>query len=256
MNAGKVFITGAFGIVGTALVDLPGENVLFDKQIPAEFVGKPNVVQGDIQDRAFLEQSMKGCRAVVHLAASARVQSSWEDVLKNNIIGIQVVLEASKAAGVERVVFASSNHVVGMYEEDKKPNIYEPGHGIMLTKETEPRPDSLYGVSKLFGENLGRYVSEKEAGPKFYSIRIGRVFPEGHEYYQEDEKRMRAIWLSRRDLRQLVQGCLDYDGPLFDIFYGVSNNSTRWLDIEYAREQLGYLPQDNGVSLKAAAVTA
>lgn len=259
--AGKIFITGAFGIVGTALADLPGDKAFFDKTVPNQFLGEPNVVQGDIQDRALLEQSMNGCTAVIHLAASSMVQSSWEEVLINNILGTRAVLEAAKVVGVERVVFASSNHVVGMYEEDKKPKIYEPGHGIMLTKETAPRPDSLYGVSKLFGENLGRYIAEKQDGPKFYSIRIGRVLGEGHEYleheyWEEDEKRTRAIWLSRRDLGQLVRGCLNYDGPQFDIFYGVSNNPTRWLDIEYAKRQLGYMPQDSGARLKAAPVKA
>ncbi len=254
--AGKIFITGAFGVIGTALADLPGEKVFFDKAVPNQFLGEPNVVQGDIQDQALLEESMEDCTAVVHLAASSSVKSSWEEVLNDNILGTQAVLEAAKTTGIERVVFASSNHVVGMYENDNKPEIYEPGHGIMLSKETKPRPDSLYGVSKLFGENLGRYIAEKEQGPKFYSIRIGRVFGKEHEYYEEDEKRMRALWLSRRDLVQLVQRGLHYKGPQFDIFYGVSDNPTRWLDIEYAKRQLGYMPQDSGARLKAAPVKA
>lgn len=256
MRPGKIFITGAFGVVGTALLDLVGEKVLFDKQIPAEFQGRADVMAGDIRDTELLQSSMAGCTSVVHLAASASIESSWEQVRENNILGTQAVLEAAKAAKVERVIFASSNHVVGMVEMENKPHIYEAGHGIMLTKESEPRPDSLYGVSKLFGENLGRYFAEREHGLKFYSLRIGGVLREGHEYYGKDEKRMRAIWLSRRDLLQLVQGCLSYDGPPFDIFYGVSNNPTRWLDIEYAGKQLGYRPQDSGAKLKAAQVTA
>lgn len=254
--AGKIFITGAFGVVGTALAELPGDKVLFDNVVPNEFLDDPNVVSGNIQDRALLEQWMHGCASVIHLAANSSIQASWEEVLENNIIGVRTVLEAAKATGVERIIFASSNHVVGMYEEDNKPRIYQPGHGILLTKDTEPRPDSLYGVSKLFGENLGRYFAEKENGPKFYSIRIGRVFRHGHECYEKDEMRMKALWLSRRDLLQLIQRCLDYEGPQFDIFYGVSNNPTRWLDIEYAKKQLGYKPQDSGDKLKAAPVIA
>ncbi len=82
MTAGKIFITGAFGIVGTALADLPGDKVFFDKAVPNQFLGQPNVVQGDIQDRALLEQSMQGCTAVVHLAASSTVKSSWEEVMR------------------------------------------------------------------------------------------------------------------------------------------------------------------------------
>lgn len=276
MTADKIFITGAFGTVGTALADLPVGKVLFDREIPSGFQGRPNVVRGDIQDRALLEKAMRGCAAVVHLAASASPLSSWEDILKNNILGTQALLEVAKAAKVERVIFASSNHVVGMIEIENVPRIYEAGHGIMLTKEAEPRPDSYYGVSKLFGENLGRYVAEKEDGPKFYSLRIGGLLGEKNEYlygfadkdvkagkykkgsddYKRSGRRLRALWLSRRDMVQLVQLCLDYEGPSFDIFYGVSDNPTRWLDIEYAKKQLGYLPQDSGDRLKAAPVTA
>lgn len=268
--AGKIFITGAFGIVGTALTDLPGDKVLFDREVPAEFQGKPNVVGGDIQDRTLLEKSMQGCAAVVHLAASASPLSSWEDVLDNNILGTQVVLEAARTSKVERVIFASSNHVVGMVEIENEPRIYEAGHGIMMTKESEPRPDSYYGVSKLFGEYLGRYLTEN-GGPRFYALRIGSVHAawEDHPYaeaeawlragnckrgddlYERKVKRQKALWLSRRDLVQLLQRCLEYEGAPFDIFYGVSNNSTRWLDIDYAKTQLGYRPQDKGEEWKA-----
>ncbi len=266
MIARKIFITGAFGIVGTALANLPCDKVLFDKKIPNEFKGKPGVVQGKIQDRNLLEQSMEGCQVVVHLAASASLESSWEEVLQNNILGTQTVLEASRLAGVEQVVFASSNHVVGMVELENTPHIYESGHGIMLTKEAEPRPDSYYGVSKLFGENLGRYFAER-GELRFYALRIGgvRSTAEDHPYgdaesgvrdgecqrndsvYEHKVKRLKALWLSRRDLLQLVQCCLDYDDSPFDIFYGVSNNPTRWLDIEYAEKQMGYQPKDNSV---------
>lgn len=270
MRPGKIFITGAFGVVGTALADLPGDKVLFDLKVPSEFQEMPNAVCGDIQDRALLEKSMQGCAAVVHLAASASPLSSWNDVLQNNILGMQVVLEAAKAANVERVIFASTNHVVGMVEIENEPRIYEAGHGIMVTKESEPRPDSYYGVSKLFGENLGRYWAEN-SGPHFYALRIGSVHAawedhpyaeaealaregkcqRGDELYERKLKRQKALWLSRRDLVHLVQGCLEYEGASFDIFYGVSNNSTRWLDIEYANKQLGYRPQDKGEEWQA-----
>lgn len=267
--AAKILITGAFGVVGSALLELPGEKVLFDREVP-EFQGKTNVVRGDIQDRALLEKAMQGCAAVVHLAASPSVESSWEQVLANNILGTRAVLEAARASKVERVIFASTNHVVGMYEIDHGAKLYEAGHGVMLTKDVEPRPDSLYGVSKLFGENLGRYVAEKERGLKFYALRIGTVLREEGEHlygaagdakkgsaeYLEKGKRFQATWLSRKDLAQLVQLCLDHQGAPFDIFYGVSDNPTRWLDIEYAKKQLGYKPQDSGARLKELTAAA
>ncbi|MCW5874824.1 MAG: NAD(P)-dependent oxidoreductase [Anaerolineales bacterium] len=258
----KTLITGAFGKVGTALAGLPGEKVLMDTKAPA---GVPGAIQGRVQDTAVLHQAMEGCQAIVHLAASPAVDSSWEQVQEDNIAAMHILLEAAREHGVERIVFASTNHTVGMVELENVPRIYEGGHGIMLTKDAEPRPDSYYGVSKLLGENLGRYYAE-HGGPRFYALRIGSLHPVGHDHpYAEAEgwlragacergddtyelkvKRQKALWLSHRDALQLVTRCLEYDGPAFDIFYGVSNNTARWLDIDYARQQLGYQPQDNG----------
>ncbi len=267
MSRGKVLITGAFGKVGTALADLPGEKVLMDLSVPA---GHPNAIQGRVQDKGSLEQALQGCSAVVHLAASPAVDSSWEQVQENNIAAMHTLLETAREQGVERIVFASTNHTVGMVELENIPRIYEAGHGIMLTKDAEPRPDSYYGVSKLLGENLGRYYAE-HGGPRFYALRIGALHAAGEDHpfaeaegwvragacqrgdatYELKVKRQKALWLSRRDALQLVMRCLDYPGPAFDIFYGVSNNDTRWLDIEYARRQLGYQPQDNGAEWAA-----
>lgn len=265
--SGKILITGAFGKVGTALADLPGEKVLLDIQVPD---GAPDAIQCQVQDAAMLQRALPGCRAIVHLAASPAVDSSWAQVQEHNIAAMHTLLEAARQHSVERIIFASTNHTVGMVELENAPRIYEAGHGIMLTKEAEPRPDSYYGVSKLLGENLGRYYAE-HGGPRFYALRIGSLHPAGQDHpYAEAEgwvragacqrgdatyelkvKRQKALWLSRRDALQLVTRCLDYDGPVFDIFYGVSNNATRWLDIEYARQQLGYQPQDNGAEWAA-----
>jgi nucleoside-diphosphate-sugar epimerase len=270
MKPGKVLITGAFGKVGTALANLEREKVLLDRAVPSDYSGT-DAVKAEIQDRDALRSALRGCSAIVHLAGSAAVESSWDEVVENNIVGMQILMETAKEAQVERVIFASTNHVVGMVEKLNAPRIYEEGHDIMLTKEAAPQPDSLYGVSKLFGENLGRYVAEN-GGPRFYAVRIGAVRgeQEDHPYadaeaavrsgacrrgdaaYELSVRRQKALWLSRRDLVQLIERCLDYDGPAFDIFYGVSDNPTRWLDIEYARQQLGYRPQDSSAHWAAA----
>ena len=267
----KILITGAFGKVGSALHDLPGDLVLYDQKVDPAYKGVVHTVEGLIQDRPLLEKAMQGCRTVLHLAATPDVDASWEDVLRHNILGSQRLLEVAHAAGVERVIFASSNHVVGMVEEENKPAIYEPGHGIMVTKEAERRPDSYYGVSKAFGEDAGRYFAEMLGGPRFYALRIGALHQAGEDHpysiaeglvaagqcqrgdevYESTVKRQKALWLSRRDLLHLVQLSLDYDGPAFDIFYGVSDNPARWLDIDYARQALGYQPADNGAEWSA-----
>lgn len=272
----KLLITGAFGKVGTALLSLPYEMVLLDRAVPSEYSGKPNVFGGELRNGELLARAIQGCTVVVHLAASASVESSWNELLHDNIIGTYYVLQAAREAGVHRVIFASSHHVVGMLESHNAPQIYEAGHEIVATKKTETCPDSLYGVSKVFGESLGRYMAEN-GGPRFYALRIGSVHAahEDHPYaeaeagvrngmferesalYELKVKRQKALWLSRRDLRQLVQKTISYDGPQFDVFYGVSDNATRWLDIDYARTQLNYQPEDGAEAwTKAPVVTA
>jgi len=205
---------------------------------------------------------MGGCNAVVHLAAASSPSSSWDEVLRDNIIGMQNVLEAARIAGVERVIFGSTNHVVGMYEAEHAPKIYGLSPKILLTRGAEPRPDSFYGVSKLYGENLGRFYSET-GGPKFYALRIGSLVREDHPFAHAERgvlsgewernspkydlmvQRLKCLWISKRDFAQIVDLCLSYDALSYDTFYAVSNNPRRWLDIEYARSALGYAPQDN-----------
>jgi len=260
----KVFITGACGLCGSALAALPHEKICFDRFDPPPALGKCQFIKGDLSDLNLLRKGMQGCQAVIHLAGSSRPDSPWEEVLSNNIIGTYNIVKASVDMGVERIVFASSNHVVGMYELDNAPGIYELGHGIHIDKNAVIRPDSYYGMSKAFGENLGRYYAEK-GGPRFYAIRIGSVrgagedhpyayaesgvkrllWKRGSKHYETQKKRLKAIWQSRRDFVQMVELCLKDEEAIFNIFYGISDNPRSWLDVEYAKVALGYRPRDN-----------
>ena len=258
----RVFITGGCGQCGTALQALPHRRMFYDRRACPEILAEEKFIQGDFSDVSFLSTAMKGSNAVIHLAAESEVESQWEDVLESNIVGMRNTLEAARIAGVERFIFASSNHVVGMYELDMAPEIYELGHGLMLSHQIEICPDSIYGVSKAFGENLGRFYVEKY-GLKFCALRIGSLVSEDHPYahaergvvsgawkrnsheYDLQVKRLKALWLSHRDFVQLIEKCLAYDRNKFDIFYAISGNSRRWLDIEHARLCLDYIPMDN-----------
>lgn len=260
----KIFITGACGKCGTALVALPYEKIFYDRINCVNELLEEHFIQGDLSDINVLAKAMQGCDAVIHLAASTSPKSAWEEVLHNNIIGTQNILKIACHLRVDRIIFASSNHVVGMYEMDNAPHIYEIGHKIVVDRNVPIRPDSFYGVSKAFGESLGCYFAEN-GGPKFLVIRIGAVrgAEDDHPYayaeegvknglwdcdsepYQLQEKRLKAIWQSRRDFIQMIDLCLKYNESNFDIFYGVSDNPRRWLDIEHAKSVLGYQPQDN-----------
>lgn len=253
----KVLVTGAEGTIGTAVRTYLGDRYELHSLTlePQDF---PSHV-ADIADLDAILPAFAGMDAVVHLAASAAVESAWEDVLHNNLIGTYNVFEAAHRAGVERVVFASSNHTIGMYEVDGAPYIHDLNDTRVYDHTVELRPDSLYGVSKVYGETLGRYYLER-FGLKVFSLRIGTVRADDDPTSEEVRsnspalmdlteeqrlQRMRATWLSQRDCCQLISRCLDVEDVNWAVVYGISNNPRQFWDIEHARELLGYDPQDS-----------
>ena len=99
------------------------------------------------------------------------------------------------------------------------------------------RPDSYYGVSKCFGEALGRYYVDA-FGLSVICLRIGSFQP------RPRGERQLATWISYRDTAQLVWRGIESDLP-FGIFYGISGNTRAYWDIANARELLGYAPEDD-----------
>jgi uronate dehydrogenase len=126
---------------------------------------------------------------------------------------------------VKRVVFASSNHAVGFYRRDQT-------IGVDVTV----RPDSRYGVSKCFGEALGSLYADRY-DLEVLSIRIGHMLP------KPVDARGLAIWISPRDLYQLVRIGLDHPDIKNEIVYGMSDNARSWWENSNAL-RLGYRPQD------------
>ena len=190
----------------------------------------------------------KNIDTVIHLAANAPVTTPWADALRNNINGTRNVYEACIKQGVKRVVFASSNHTVGLYENDEpyknivsgKYQGLSPGCFTYVDHTSPIRPDSNYGISKAFGEAMGRYYSEV-FGLEVACLRIGTLNKIDNP---TQDVRHYATWLSHNDAAQLFSLCIDK--PLkYEIFYGVSNNKWKFWDISYAHRIIGYLPKDN-----------
>ncbi|WP_435334745.1 NAD-dependent glucose-6-phosphate dehydrogenase Azf [Haloarchaeobius sp. TZWWS8] len=240
-----VLLTGASGHVGTAILgDLADEYEwrLLDRDPPtneAEYPGDFYVA--DITDEDAVREAVDGCGAVIHLAGDPRPSAPWNSVLNNNIDGTHAVLQAAVDAGVEKVVFASSNHAVGAYETDERtPEMYRPDDDFRLDGTELPRPKNVYGVSKAAGETLGRYFYDMH-DLSFAAVRIGNL-TKGHP--PEDYERGQAMWLSYRDCAHLFDCCLraDYE---YEIVYGISDNDRKYYSIDRAREVLGYDPQDN-----------
>ena len=153
------------------------------------------------------------------------------------------------------MVFASSNHTVGMYELDGAPALYDLDDDRSYDHTAELRPDSLYGVSKVYGEALGRMYMERY-GLRVFCLRIGAVrahddptAPTAKPLIDLDAEglrnRLRAVWLSRRDCAELIARCLDVEDVSWAVVYGVSGNPRRFWDLDHARELLGWEPQDS-----------
>ena len=165
-----------------------------------------------------------------------------------SIVGAYNTYEACRLNGVKRIVYASTIMVSWGYQADEPYKSITDGRYAdlpsklpIVTKESPVRPTDLYPCSKVWGEALGRYYSDLH-GLSVVCLRIGGVndpdapgdSPIGH-----------AVWCSHRDIVQLVERAIDAPPSIrYDIFYGVSNNKHRFVDIEHARQSLGFVPQD------------
>src|SRR5215204_3635716 len=222
-----ILITGAAGDVGTHLRrELAVKYRIRASDLrPLKKIGKETFMRADVSKMSDALKITKGVDAIVHLGGYS-VEGPWEGILQANIIGCYNVFEAARRNGVKRIVFPTSNHAVGFYRRDQT-----------IDHRVYPKPDSRYGVSKVFGEALGSLYVDKY-GMEMYMVRIGNVNP------APLDKRRLSIWISPRDIAQLVSIGIDHPGIKFEIVYGVSGNKRSWYDNSNAA-RLGYRPQDD-----------
>jgi uronate dehydrogenase len=233
----RVLITGAAGQIGKALRQgLRGSYALIrllDVAPLGAAESGEEICTADIRDMAALERAMAGIECVVHLAGQS-VEAEWEKVLPLNIEGCYNVFEAARRHGIKRIVFASSNHAIGFHRRER-----------FIDNTVLPRPDTRYGVSKVFGEALGRLYADKY-GLSVACLRIGSfVTPD-----RPNDARQLLTWISHRDMVQLVRCCVDYPNYHFIVVYGVSNNLRGRWDNSNVR-LLGYRPQDDSEKFAA-----
>jgi len=183
------------------------------------------VMQADLSDMAQVQAMVAGCQAIVHFGGIS-VEQPWASILQANIIGLYNLYEAARQHGVKRVVFASSNHVMGFYRQNE-----------VVDARSPPRPDGLYGLSKAFGEDISRLYFDRY-GIETACLRIGSSYPEPRD------RRMLATWLSFDDLHRLITACLTTPVLGHSIIYGTSDNSVSWYDNHLARH-IGYRPLDS-----------
>jgi uronate dehydrogenase len=224
-----LLLTGAAGGVGTFLRErLPayGYQLRLLDRTPID--DAPDAVTADLNDTEALAAAVRGVDAIVHLAGLS-TEAPFQDILRANIEGTYQLYEAARAAGVGRVVYASSNHAVGFTER--------PADGSDVPAETPLRPDTYYGLSKCFGENLAQLYADRY-GVSTVSLRIGSCFARPRSV------RMLDTWLSPDDCGRLVHAALTAPITGHVPVYGISANTRAWWDLAPARK-LGYEPQDD-----------
>jgi uronate dehydrogenase len=228
----RLLLTGAAGGLGRVLRErLAGPagvaEILRVSDIAA--LGEPHgpheeVVPCDLADKLAVHALLEGCDAVLHLGGVS-VERPFEEILEANIKGVFNLYEAARRHGVRRVVFASSNHVIGFYRQDET-----------LDAGVRRRPDGYYGLSKSFGEDMAQFYFDRH-GIETVSIRIGSSFPEPLN------RRMMSTWLSYDDLTRLVERALFTPDVGHTVVYGASANRDVWWD-NHAAEHLGWTPRD------------
>jgi uronate dehydrogenase len=222
----RILMTGASGGIGTSLRKLLPpiypDLLLSDLKAPADLGKGEKFKAAELSDLAQVEAICEGVDGILHFGGFS-VEGPWDNILQSNIVGCYNLFEAARKKGVKRIVFASSNHAVGFY----------PRHHRIGTDVTA-RPDSRYGVSKVFGEAVGALYADKH-GLKVTCIRIGNFGDK-----PLDHRRL-SIWLKPEDLVQLCRIGLDHPDIHFEIFYGASYNERSWWDNHRAYD-LGYRP--------------
>lgn len=232
----RILLTGAAGGLGKVLREnvRPFAEVLRLSDIApmAPAMGPhEEVIPCDLADKSAVDALVHGVDAILHFGGVS-VERPFEEILEANIRGVFHIYEAARRHGVKRVIFASSNHVIGFYRQDEH-----------IDAACARRPDGYYGLSKSYGEDVASFYFDRY-GIETVSIRIGSSFPE------PQNRRMMSTWLSYRDLTQLIGKALFTPNVGHTVVYGMSDNKDVWWNNHLA-SHLDYSPQDSSEPFRA-----
>jgi len=251
MNPRTVLITGATGNLGGKLrAHLASRYEL--RLIDRDPRGQTDVTAADLSSWGDWHQLFQKVDVVFHLAADPEASKSWPELVGPNVDALIHTYQAAALGGVKRIVFASSNHVMGGYQDDAEVALTgdtPPRPGLQYRIDGLPRSSAPYGAAKLFGERLGKCYAESH-GLETIALRIGWVWRGGENVPanlpEERGEWFRLMWLSDRDYLQLMDRCLVADLPdNFVIVNSMSANTGMAWDLEPGRRLLGYEPQDD-----------
>jgi uronate dehydrogenase len=225
----KVLITGASGHLGgmlfKSLADIGYKNLVGTDLKKKNLEKNQKFILANLKNLNAIIKMTKGVHAIVHFGAIP-IEDTQPNILQNNIIGTYNLFEAARVNKVKRIIFASSNHAIGFHRRKTK-----------LNQFSNQRPDSHYGLSKAFGEELSRFYADK-FNIKSMCIRIGSCLK------VPKDRRHISTWISYEDLTQLVNIGIKHKLIHHEIVYGASKNKKSWWNNSKAHK-LGYKPKDS-----------
>jgi len=225
----KILVTGASGHLGgmlfRSLANLGYKNIVGTDLKKKNIEKNQKFILGNLKNFKAIIKMTKSVHAIVHFGAIP-VEDTQFNILQNNIIGTYNLFEAARINKVKRIIFASSNHAIGFHRRKTK-----------LNQFSTQRPDSHYGLSKAFGEDLSRFYADK-FNIKSMCIRIGSCLR------VPKDRRHLSTWISYNDLTQLVDIGIKHHAVHNEIVYGASKNKKSWWNNSRAY-QLGYKPKDS-----------
>jgi nucleoside-diphosphate-sugar epimerase len=227
----KVLITGTSGRIGSYVIQPLREKY---EITTFDLPGTKADYEGDMTSLEPLQNAMRGCEVVLHLAAQSDEAPFVEKLVGSNVIGIYHVLEAARLENVRRVVFTSTVQTVGMATREGLTEI---------ETHTPPRPVSLYGVTKIMGESLGRFYHDKY-GLEFIALRLGAFLSYETDWLQR--RRGSNIWLSPRDTVKIFSLAIEKEDIGYAVVNATSKNQVNVLSLQSAFDVLGYVPDDKG----------
>lgn len=223
-----LLLTGAAGRLGShlrrGLAPLAKTLRVSDRSEIADLQPNEEAAICDLSDQDAVFEMTKGVDAIVHFGG-APLETGWNTILDANIRGSYNIYDGARRAGVKRIVYSSSVHAIGYHKVEDH-----------IDTRAAHRPDSLYGLSKCFVEDLGQLYWDK-FGIETVAVRIFSSFD------SFTDRRMLWSMLTFEDCVRLVSASLTAPRVAHSVIYGTSNNRHRMVDNSLAGH-IGYEPQD------------
>jgi hypothetical protein len=268
-SARRVLLTGAAGTIAGQL--LPALRDRYDlrlvdvRDVDRNGATVPGVEPFDLlgADRQSLLDLLAEVDTVVHTGYVRSGDAPSYESERRNVDMTQRLYDAAVAAGVRRVVCASTNQASKWYEQP-----YYQGRIDRVTADDYPRPDTFYGWAKVAYESLGFLYACGSLGRALEVVQIRIVAPREIDSADFQDRPLQhylrdiAGYISERDLQQLFVKSIDTDdisdkfGVPFQIFYGVSDNARKFWSITNAREVIDYRPVDDSETKFADQIAA